>query len=272
MTEKSNIQRKIWIFILLTFGISSICYLAMLSTGSARGVGLLWMWSPGIAAILTQVISKGSLIEFGWRLGRRRYLSLAIIIPLSYAVAIYGITWLTGLAAYQAPSRGLLIAMVPGFFLYCFAALGEEIGWRGFLVPHLIRITSFTKTVLISWIIWAWWHFPAILWADYHSNAPRWFDLSSLTIAILGLSALTAWLRLKSGTIWPAVIWHGLHNLLIQAVFLPMTVDNEISEFIVDDFGIGVMITGVALAILFLRKGRKIGAVSAPDRERLALR
>jgi membrane protease YdiL (CAAX protease family) len=115
--------------------------------------------------------------------------------------------------------------------------------------------------------IWALWHYPAILWADYHSNAPRWFDLASLTIAIVGLSAMTAWMRLKSGSIWPAVIWHGLHNLLIQAVFLPMTIDAEFSEFVVDDFGIGVMITGVVLAIVFLGRGMKIsteGVSSSP--------
>ena len=258
MSNRTSILRKIWIFIALTFAISSVWYSMMISAGSARDVAILWMWSPGTAAILTQFIFKGSLKDFAWRPGPTRYLLLAALIPLVYSVTIYGIAWITGLAGFQNPSKNLLIACVPGFFLYCIAALGEEIGWRGFLVPHLIKITSFTKTVLISWIIWAVWHYPAILWADYQSDAPRWFDLTSLTIAIVGLSAMTAWLRLRSGSIWPAVIWHGVHNLLIQAIFLEMTIDTDVSKYVVDDFGIGVMITGIILAIIFLIMGRSM--------------
>jgi len=255
MNAQATILRKIWIFIILTLAVSSVWYFTMILTGSAHDVGLLWMWSPGLAAILTQLIFKGSLQDFAWRPGPTRYLLLAALIPVAYSVTIYGIAWITGVAGFRNPSKNLLIAFVPGFFLYCFAALGEEIGWRGFLVPHLMKITSFAKTVVISWIIWALWHYPAILWADYQSDASRWFDLASLTITIIGLSAMTAWMRLKSGSIWPAVIWHGVHNLLIQAVFLAMTVDTDVSEYVVDDFGIGVVITGIILAIVFLKRG-----------------
>lgn len=258
MSEQTTIVRKLGVFVFLTLAISSVSYFAMISSGTAHDVVLLWMWSPGLAAILTQLIFRGSLKEFGWRLGPTRYLLSAALIPLAYSVTIYGIAWITGLAGFKSPSSNLLIAFVPGLFFACFAALGEEIGWRGLLVPHLIKITSFTKTVLISWILWALWHYPAIIWADYHSDAPRWFDLTSLTIAIVGLSAMTAWMRLKSGSIWPPVIWHGVHNLLIQGILLSMTIETDVSAYVVDDFGIGVMITGVVLAIVFLRKGTSL--------------
>jgi membrane protease YdiL (CAAX protease family) len=152
----------------------------------------------------------------------------------------------------------LLIGIVPGFFLYCISALGEEVGWRGLLVPQLLKITSFNRTVLITWIVWALWHYPAIIWADYHSGAPRWFDLASLTIAIIGLSALTAWLRVKSGSLWPPVIWHAAHNLLVLAVYPAMTVRKAYSEYVISDFGIGVMVTGILLALVFTRKGKGI--------------
>lgn len=230
----------------------------MISSGSARDTGLIWMWSPGLAAILTQLLFKGNLRVFGWRIGPLKYLILAALIPLGYSAAIYGIVWSTGLAGFQDPSPNLIVAFVPGLFFACIAALGEEIGWRGFLVPYLIKITTFTRTVLITWIMWALWHYPAIIWADYHSNAPRWFDLASLTLTILGLSAMTAWMRLKSGSIWPPVIWHGMHNLLVQGVFLSMTIETEIGEYLVDDFGLGVMITGSLLALIFFWKGRNI--------------
>lgn len=255
MSEQTALVRKIWVFVFLTLMISSVSYFVMFASGRSRDVGLLWMWSPGLAAILTQFIFKGSLKGFGWRSGPPRYLYLAALIPLVYSVAIYGIAWMTGLAGFKNPSANLLVAFIPGLFIYCFAALGEEIGWRGFLVPHLIKITSFTKTVLLTWIVWSIWHYPVIIWADYHSDAPRWFDLTNFTILVMGLSAMTAWMRLKSGSIWPPVIWHGVHNLLIQGTFLSMTMDTGVSEYIVDDFGMGVMMTGVLLAAVFLRRG-----------------
>jgi membrane protease YdiL (CAAX protease family) len=75
-----------------------------------------------------------------------------LAIPIAYSIAIYVLAWSLGLAVFRAPSRNLLIAFIPGLIPYCIAALGEEIGWRGLLVPSLIRTTSFARTVTISWI------------------------------------------------------------------------------------------------------------------------
>jgi membrane protease YdiL (CAAX protease family) len=228
----------------------------MIASGSASDVVLFWMWSPGLAAIMTQLFFKGNLQEFGWKPGPIKYLVLALVIPIAYSIAIYGIVWTTGLAGFQKPSPNLVLAVLPGLIFACFTALGEEIGWRGFLVPYLFKNWTFIRTVLVSWIIWAIWHYPAIIWADYHSDVNRLFDIASLTLTIFGLSSMTAWMRLKSGSIWPPVLWHGMHNLLVQGVFLSMTNETEISKYLVDDFGLGVMATSLLLGIFFLWKAR----------------
>lgn len=248
--------RKFWVFIALTFLISSGSYSWMITSGSARDVVLFWMWSPGLSAITTQLFFKDNLRDFGWKPGPIKYLILAAVIPIVYSIAIYGIVWITSLAGFRKPSPHLFIAILPGLFFACITALGEEIGWRGFLVPYLFKNWNFTRAVLVSWIIWAVWHFPAIIWADYHSNATRLFDITSLTLTIFGLSSMTAWMRLKSGSIWPPVLWHGMHNILIQGVFLSMTIETEISEYLVDDFGLGVMFTSVLLGLFFLWRAR----------------
>ena len=49
---------------------------------------------------------------------------------------------------------------------------GEEIGWRGLLVPELVKVTSFTKTALIIGIVWAAWHIPGIFLADLSGDTP----------------------------------------------------------------------------------------------------
>lgn len=56
-------------------------------------------------------------------------------------------------------------------------ALGEEIGWRGFLVPQLAKLTTFTWVAIISGIIWALWHFPLAIMGMYVAETPLWWSL-----------------------------------------------------------------------------------------------
>jgi membrane protease YdiL (CAAX protease family) len=266
---------KVLTFVLLTFAISSIFYWIMYSTGSARDIGVLWMWSPAAGAILTQILFRGNLRDVGSGPGPKKYLLWGLMIPLVYALIIYGIAWATGLAGFRKPTPGYILFIPIGFVAACLAALGEEIGWRGLLVPELSRLTTFTSTALLTWIIWAVWHYPAILFADYHSQAPRLFDLSTLTITVLGFSFFTVWLRLKSGSIWPVVLWHGMHNLLIQEVFIHMSTATPVSKFIIDDFGIGVMLAASILGVVFWKKRfelmEPIRPTAQPDRPETAL-
>jgi membrane protease YdiL (CAAX protease family) len=66
--------------------------------------------------------------------------------------------------------------------------LGEEIGWRGLLVPALAKITSFTRTTLISAAVWSVFHYPALPFADYHSNASLWYALTCFWSTIFSVS------------------------------------------------------------------------------------
>jgi membrane protease YdiL (CAAX protease family) len=267
MTRSVRTQKKIGTFVVLTFAMSCISYYVMIGTGTTRSVVLWWMWSPAMAAILTQLLFRDSLREFGWRPGRVRYLLLGAMIPLLYAAVIYGMAWLTGLGRFrmQSPVRIVVLASL-GLVVACWAAAGEEIGWRGFLVPELAKIATFTRTALVSGIIWAVWHYPAVIFADYTSGTSAWFDLFSLTVGIVGVSFFVAWLRLKSGSIWPAVLWHGAHNLFIQQIFLDMTTDTGMTRYIVDDFGLGVMFSALILGYIFWGKRSELAdaRLSAP--------
>jgi uncharacterized protein len=57
------------------------------------------------------------------------------------------------------------------------AATGEEIGWRGFLVPELAKTLPFTGVALVSGLMWASWHYPitAVVYRD--AGLPPWFWL-----------------------------------------------------------------------------------------------
>ena len=69
------------------------------------------------------------------------------------------------------PALFLLLATV-GVLGSCISALGEELGWRGFLVPQLANVASFPRVELIGGAIWALLHYPIIPFADYRGAGP----------------------------------------------------------------------------------------------------
>ncbi|MEW6505764.1 MAG: CPBP family intramembrane glutamic endopeptidase [Chloroflexota bacterium] len=194
-------------------------YASILSSGSLGNFTLGLMGCPGIAALLTQFLFNRSLKGLGWKFKPFRYLVVAYFLPIGYGLLVYGLVWLSGAAPFNAQelarqvsaqtgqslstfnfllSHVINMATV-GMLFSTFAALGEEIGWRGLLVKELIGVGSFTSAALISGIIWAIWHFPLILFADYHNpDVPVWFGLVCFTIMVLGISFAMAWFRLKS--------------------------------------------------------------------------
>jgi membrane protease YdiL (CAAX protease family) len=265
MPRNRNVINRIATYLGLTFALSTVFYVLIIRAGTlAAGSGLYvlgLMWCPGVAAIITSLIFERSLRGLGWRLGRPRYLALAYVLPLGYGLAAYGTVWILGLGALstaalpagQSLPTFLAFNATVGVVSSLLTATGEEIGWRGFLVPELSRITGFAGTALISGAIWAVWHMPLILFADYHGGAPLWFALACFTIMIVSLSFDFAWLRLRSGSLWPAALLHASHNLFIQQVFDPLTQDTGTTAYLVGEFGLALAIAAIVVAFFFWR-------------------
>src|SRR5260370_1726798 len=97
-------------------------------------------------------------------------------------------------------------------------ALGEEIGWRGFMVPELAKTKSFTVTALVSGTVWAVGHYPSLLFSDYNGGTPAWYGIPCFTVGIVAIGVVLDWLRLKSCNVCTAAIMHGTHNLYIQNI------------------------------------------------------
>ena len=250
---------KIITFLGITFWLTVLTQLPVVWTGSIYAGGgaliLAAMWSPGIAAMVTQLIFQKNLRHFGWCWGKTRFQFLSYIIPLTIIALVYGIVWLSGLGVLSTDGYALkvskefgiepplpfvlsvLVIATLGLAVNSIAALGEEIGWRGFLVPELAKKLTFKSTAIVSGLIWAVWHYPIIIWADYSKDIPAWFALPIVTVMFVGMSTVMAWIRLKSGSLWGAVIFHASHNLFIQAVFGQLTIKNEYTNYFASEFG-----------------------------------
>ena len=102
------------------------------------------------------------------------------------------------------------------------AALGEEIGWRGFLYPQLEAKFGRAKGWILGSIIWGAWHWPLIWLIGYeYGEAAGNFagyagfpvtGMLAFCVCTVGIGVLHAWLYEKSGTIWVPSLLHGAFN------------------------------------------------------------
>lgn len=104
----------------------------------------------------------------------------------------------------------LLALPVAAVTVNAVAAFGEEIGWRGFLVPALRRYGTW-PALLVSGAVWGLWHAPIIL-LGYNFGRTDIIGVLLMTAGCLAWGVLLGWLRLRSGSVWPAVFAHGAVN------------------------------------------------------------
>ncbi len=227
------------------------------------------MWCPTLAALLTCYLGGLKIASLGFRWPKMRYIGLGYGLPILYALLAYVPFWIgvpgsldvRGFAAASESalslhtSAGALLLNL--FLLLGYGAisattsgLGEEIGWRGFLFPSLFRLVGPVGAIFASGIIWATWHYPGILGSDYNSGGPAWVAIVCFTWMVIAGAAIFGWLRVKSGSVWPAAIAHGSHNLFIQAICDPMTRQTKTSAIWTTEFGLLLAITTTIIALI----------------------
>lgn len=91
------------------------------------------------------------------------------------------------------------------------AALGEELGWRGWLLPKLMPLGTL-HAVIISGFIWGLWHAPIVLLGYNYPGVSGALALACMTGMCIAFGAVLAWCRLRSGSVWPAALGHGAFN------------------------------------------------------------
>jgi uncharacterized protein len=277
-------RRAIPVYLFVTWAASSVFYFLIIKsvgTDAANGAytsGL--MWCPAIGALLTCKFLGRPIASLGWQWGKTRYHVWSYLIPLGYSAFTYSLAWLTGIAAVN-PSQtadafshffglgplprplgiGLYFVDVAtiGVIQNCATTLGEEIGWRGFLVPQLAKHFSFTATAVLSGLIWALWHVPIIVFAGYNMGT-GWYGLAVVSANMVALCFVLTWLRLKSGSLWTGVILHASSNHFIQQFFDPMTAYTGRTKYILGEFGIGfTLVVGVLAGYFWTRRAEVAG-------------
>lgn len=105
---------------------------------------------------------------------------------------------------------GYLVIMALGSLLNITVAFGEEIGWRGWLLTSLRPLGTWPALLIVG-VIWGLWHAPLIL-LGYNFSRPDITGLAFMVGGCIMVGILFGWLRLRTGSVWPAVAAHAALN------------------------------------------------------------
>lgn len=243
MRTPQQARRGLAIYFIVLIAASAALEVTIIRRGglTVAGVGPLifaLMYVPTLASIVARVLGREGIrdISFAWGGGTgTRAVITAWLVPVFVAVPAYGIAWSTGLVGFAAPATGTfssianpvvrLIALIPlaltmGTALSALSAFGEEVGWRGYIVPRLVE-GQIPHAYLVSALVWCGWHVPLTLWGGYATGSMPALSALLFVAAILPVGLIYAKWRMASGSVWPCVIAHASRNVVVQSVFDP---------------------------------------------------
>ncbi|MFC7341003.1 CPBP family intramembrane glutamic endopeptidase [Saccharopolyspora griseoalba] len=90
-------------------------------------------------------------------------------------------------------------------------ALGEELGWRGYLAKALLPLGQ-PGAFVTTGVLWGLWHAPILILGYNYPNVPVVVAFIMMVCFCVLVGTLLSWIRLSSGSVWPAAIAHGFLN------------------------------------------------------------
>jgi membrane protease YdiL (CAAX protease family) len=210
-----------------------------------------YMWAPAIAAILTRLLSHEAWKDLGLRPHFRKgwpYWLMGWVVPGLMTIGGAVVFFLlfpryfdAGLVQVQqtmlkspvfahfspwtAAFIGVLLAIAISPIANSLATFGEEFGWRAYLLPKLLPL-GWQKATLLMGVIWGVWHWPVIFMGyEYGFNYPGYPWLGPLLFIWITFcfGVFLAWVTLRAGSVWPAVIGHAAINGIAASAILVTT-------------------------------------------------
>lgn len=217
--------RQVAVYLGITYGLALAIALALPHAGIAPLISILVpITSVALTVLLT--VPRGargtiwSAVGFGLPAGRAVVVAVvgpALIIGLSFGVAV-----LLGVVRFPAPdgsAGGTVLRLVLATAVFAVVFLGEEVGWRGFLMLRLAELTSGRRAAVLTGAFHAVFHLPLlVLTTTYQSAGSRWIVVPMVMVTLTMAGVWYGWLRLWSGSIWPVTLSHSAFNNIVETV------------------------------------------------------
>ena len=258
-----NIEKKrIYLFVIITFTLTYASVFALQAAGVAYGsavsqlVFMGCMFLPALCSLLVRWITKEGFSDMYLKpriKGHVREYLLAWLLPgvlVILGMIVYflifpkdydpGMTALKAMLPEAARDRvtiayfyqQALMALLISAFVNLIPALGEELGWRGYLLPRLETRLGARKATLVSGVIWGLWHAPMIAMGhNYGTGYPfaPWGGILAMVVFCVALGAFLSFLTFRVRSAIPAAMAHGAINGIAA---LPMLIASGGDRFV----------------------------------------
>ena len=244
MTADKKVEiKRLLIYLVLSFGLTWIIFFAYILNGGKWdnsnsymeqivGLGMLM---PFIAHILTRMITKEGfamtgkdslMLGISFKDKKWKYYLFAIFVPWLYfevmhilALALVPESFDTNVANDIGLNNDIAFAypfiVIINTTIFSFPALGEEGGWRGYMMPKLMKLMSMPKALIAGGIIWGLWHAPiTCIGHNFGTDYPGFPYVGILLMCgfCILLGIMLTFITIKSQSIWPAAFMHAVNN------------------------------------------------------------
>ena len=203
---------------------------------------LLALFGPAFAAVVVSFIRGGvpavrDLVRraFVWRVHVKWY-AAAIAIPFLHVLAALVLERVLGRPAPLDIGDFSTTSLILGVLV-----VGEELGWRGYLLPRLLeRYSALTASLMVG-VLWGLWHLSVFLTPAF-PHSERSFPLFMISTTVY--SVWFTWLFLRTrGSVLLATLFHASLNLFSPGGLDPRR--QEIVEVIV--YGASALVVAATL-------------------------
>lgn len=175
------------------------------------------------------------------------------------AIHLVGLVILSfaGLAVFVAPQitgsvSFAIFKILSGLLIGTLFALGEEIGWRGYMLPRLLGRGVVPAMLLVGFLHGVW-HLPLMLTTDYYHNSGNPLIVVPLFLVTLTLAGVFfGFLRLWTGSVWAVAVAHAAANMAWEIMTeITQTKSAVALEYVGGESGV-IMIAGLAVFSFFV--------------------
>jgi membrane protease YdiL (CAAX protease family) len=257
----------LWWGLLLGLGaqmVPNLSYMSAEETQQTQILIALGDFGPLVAALIMRlfVSKEGVRGSLAWR-RPWRYYALALLAPPLFFGLLAVLNHLTGLGRIawtgsDMPLWAYLSIQLPiSSLILTLFVLGEEYGWRGYLLPRLLPLGEIKATILVG-LIWAFWHLPLLLLGLNYPGQSPWLALPLFTGVVVLLSFPFTWFyRATGNSVILAALLHGAINAFGDGLSAPELV-SQANPLLVGSAG---LVTGLALLLLvlavYVKSGRR---------------
>lgn len=246
MDKKSSAKKRLTLFLVLTFALAWLCFLMIPLFGWTYGTGrslvilIAAMFAPAGSNLLTRLITKEGFSHLYLRPNLKGHIKTYLLVffgptallflsgavyfllfPDSFDPSLTALRQIaaSGSSSWLTASNLLLLSVlqivVLGPVINIIPTLGEELGWRGYLLPKLRMFFSDRVALVVTGVIWGLWHIPVIVMGHNYGTGYTgypWLGILAMIVFCVVLGIVEGYASIKLESAVPAAMIHSTVN------------------------------------------------------------